>query len=116
MNGRYDVTGDQGAFESGSGNHVLRNQLGITNPREMNEVELHLLRQLYQALLVNDLADRNLRVADLKPGTGAGWAMFTAGLARSARSTWASPSCDQRSTFFTVWRCRVDAAWIKVYI
>jgi cell filamentation protein len=66
MNNRYDVAGDQGAFEPGSGDHVLRNKLGITDPDEMDEVELHLLEQLYQAVLVEDLPDRSLRVADLK--------------------------------------------------
>ena len=66
MNNRYDVAGDQGTFEPGSGDQVLLNKLGITDPEEMDEVELHLLEQLYQAVLVEDLPDRTLRVADLK--------------------------------------------------
>lgn len=65
MNSRYDAAGDQGAFEPGSGDQVLRNQLGVTSPEEMDEIELDLLAQLYQAVLVEDLPDRTLRVADL---------------------------------------------------
>jgi cell filamentation protein len=65
MNSRYDAAGDQGAFESGSGDQVLRNQLGVTSPDEMDEIELDLLAQLYHAVLVEDLPDRTLRVADL---------------------------------------------------
>lgn len=80
MNNRYDVAGGQGAFEPGSGDQILRNKLGVTDPDEMDEIELHLLEQLYQAVLVEDLPDRTLRVADLKAwhrrwlGNVYGWA------------------------------------------
>ncbi len=85
MNSRYDTAGEQGAFEPGSGDRVLRNQLGVTSPDEMDEIELDLLAQLYQAVLVEDLPDRTLRVADLMTGTAAGWATCMAGPARNAR-------------------------------
>jgi cell filamentation protein len=80
MNHRYDIAGDQGAFEPGSGDRVLRNQLGVTDPDEMDEIELDLLAQLYQAVLVDDLPDRVLGAADLKTwhrrwlGNVYGWA------------------------------------------
>jgi cell filamentation protein len=80
MNSRYDIEGDQGAFEPGSHDQVLRNKLGITDSEEMDAVELLLLEQLYQAVLVEDLPDRRLRVADLKTwhrrwlGNVYGWA------------------------------------------
>lgn len=66
MNSRYDAGGDQGGFEPGSNDQVLRNKLGVTDPDEMDEVELGLLEQLYQAVLVADFPDRTLRVVDIK--------------------------------------------------
>jgi len=66
MNSRYDIEGDQGAFEPGSGDQVLRNKLGVTDSEEMDAVELLVLEKLYQAVLVEDLPDRRLRVADIK--------------------------------------------------
>lgn len=80
MSDRYDAGEAQGAYEPGSGDRVLRNRLGVTDPEEMDEVELHLLEQIYQAVLVEDLPDRTLRVADLKTwhrrwlGNVYGWA------------------------------------------
>ncbi len=66
MSGRYDAGAAQGAYEPGSGDQVLRNKLGVTDSEEMDAVELLLLEQLYQAVLVEDLPDRRLRMADLK--------------------------------------------------
>lgn len=80
MNSRYDTAGDQGAFEPGSDDQVLRNKLGVTNSDDMDEIELHLLAQIYEAVLVEDLPDRILRVADIKAwhrrwlGNVYGWA------------------------------------------
>jgi len=77
---RFHFEVDQGAFEPGSHDQVLRNKLGITDSEEMDAVELLLLEQLYQAVLVEDLPDRRLRVADLKTwhrrwlGNVYGWA------------------------------------------
>ncbi|MEO8748718.1 MAG: hypothetical protein ABI379_13865, partial [Rhodanobacter sp.] len=65
MNGRYDAGEAQGTYEPGSGDRVLRNRLGVTDPDEMDEIELDLLAQLYQAVLVDDLPDRVLGAADL---------------------------------------------------
>ena len=80
MSGRYDAGEAQGTYEPGSDGRVLRNKLGVTDPEEMDEVELLLLNELYQAVLVEDLPDRTLCTADLKAwhrrwlGNVYGWA------------------------------------------
>ena len=80
MSDRYDAGEAQGTYEPGSGDQVLRNKLGVTDADEMDEVELDLLEQLYQAVLVEDLPDRTLQVSDLKTwhrrwlGNVYGWA------------------------------------------
>lgn len=66
MSDRYQVEGAQGAWQPGSNEQVLLNKLGLTDPTEMAEAELELLRQLYEAVLVESLPDRALTVADLK--------------------------------------------------
>lgn len=66
MNSRYDTGGDQGAYEPGSEGQVLRNKLGVADPKDMAEVELLLLEKLYEAVLIEALPDWTLRVADLK--------------------------------------------------
>jgi cell filamentation protein len=77
---RYEAGEAQGAYEPGSGDQVLRNKLGVSDPEEMDEIELVLLGQLYHAVLVEALPERALRVADLKTwhrrwlGNVYGWA------------------------------------------
>ena len=66
MNSRYEAGEAQGSYEPGSDDRVLRNKLGVTDPDEMDEVELQLLGQIYRAVLVEALPDRRLYVADLK--------------------------------------------------
>jgi cell filamentation protein len=63
---RYDVQTAEGEFQPGSNEQVLKNLLGITSPEEMDEVELGLLGQLYEAILVAHLPDRVLTVEDIK--------------------------------------------------
>lgn len=63
---RYDVHTAEGEYQPGSNEQVLKNLLGITSPEEMNEVELGLLAQLYEAVLVEELPDRALTAEDLK--------------------------------------------------
>lgn len=65
MSDRYEA-GVQGEFEPGSAGRVLRNKLEVTGPEEMDEIELRLLQELYEAVLVEALPDRKLAVADLK--------------------------------------------------
>lgn len=65
MSDRYQADGPQGASQPGSDGQVLANLLGITEPDEIAEAELILLEQLYEALLIDDLPDRTLTVADI---------------------------------------------------
>ena len=66
MTNRYTVQGAQGEFQPGSNDLVLANQLGITSVEEMNELELYLLQQLYEEVLLAQLPNRAVQVADLK--------------------------------------------------
>lgn len=66
MTDRYHVPGTQGAFQPGSGERVLANKLGITEPEDMDELELELLTQLYEDVLIRNLPDRQPAVVDLK--------------------------------------------------
>jgi cell filamentation protein len=66
MNNRYEAGEAQGSYEPGSDDRVLRNKLGVTDPDEMDEVELQLLGQIYRAVLVEALPDRRLYVEDLQ--------------------------------------------------
>ena len=63
---RYQAQGEEGEFQPGSENRVLRNRLGISSPDDMDELELELLRELYEAVVLDQLPDRTLVVADLK--------------------------------------------------
>lgn len=65
MSNRY-AAGGEGEFQPGSGEQVLRNLLGITDPQDMDEAETALLHELYQAVLVEAFPDRRLIVADLR--------------------------------------------------
>ena len=81
MNGkRYQVSGSQGRFQPGSNDEVLENRLAITSSVEMDELELGLLIQLYDLILLSNLPERRLTLADLKSwhrqwlGNVYGWA------------------------------------------
>lgn len=63
---RYDVTGLQGMFETGSGDLVLANKLGIVNPRDMDEAELVLLQKLYESVLRSHLPPGRITLAHLR--------------------------------------------------
>jgi cell filamentation protein len=66
MSGRYQASGAEGEFEPGSNGSVLRNRVGIQSPDDMDELELRLLKETYEAVLLQDFPDRRLTVADLK--------------------------------------------------
>jgi cell filamentation protein len=66
MTGRYQATGTEGEFEPGSNEQVLRNLVGISSADDMNDLELQLLGELYDEVLLQDLPDRPLKVADIK--------------------------------------------------
>ena len=63
---RYQVSDAEGDFEPGSDEQVLRNLVGIQLAEDMDELELSLLAQLYEAVLIEELPDRRLSVDDLK--------------------------------------------------
>lgn len=65
MSNRYQANGAQGASQPGSGDEVLVNRLGLTDPDEIAQAELLLLGQLYEAVLIDALPDRDLCVEDL---------------------------------------------------
>ncbi len=63
---RYQASGRQAAWQPGSGERVLLNKPGITDPEQMDKAELHLLLQLYDLVLGEQFPARRLHVADLK--------------------------------------------------
>lgn len=66
MANRYQISGPEGVFEPGSQDQVLRNLVGVESPKDMDDLELNLLAQLYDEVLVREFPDRALRVDDLK--------------------------------------------------
>ena len=52
MTGRYDTTGNvEAQFELGSNGRVLANKLGISDPEEMDDIELGLLNRLHEDVI-----------------------------------------------------------------
>lgn len=66
MSNRYSVAGPEGEFEPGSNGQVLHNKQGISVSADMDELELSLLVQLYQAVLGEQQPTGVLRVSDLR--------------------------------------------------
>lgn len=67
MNDKYDTTDNVEAhFEPGSNDRVLSNKLGITDAQDMDDVELDLLKRLYDAVLGSVEADQRLASADIR--------------------------------------------------
>ena len=67
MNDKYDTTDNvEAQFEPGSNDRVLSNKLGITDARDMDDVELDLLKRLYDAVLGAVEADQRLTAADIR--------------------------------------------------
>ena len=66
MNDRYDTTSNiEAQFEPGSSDRVLTNKLGISDPLEMNEIELDLLNRLHEETFDSVAADQTITVADI---------------------------------------------------
>ena len=63
---KYDIDGAQGRYQSGSNDRVLENKLGITEPADMDEAELVLLEKLYEDVLLTNLPQAAITVADIK--------------------------------------------------
>lgn len=65
MSSRYQADGTQVELQPGSDDQVLANKLGIVDPDEIADAEVILLEKLYEAVLLQDLPERALVVADL---------------------------------------------------
>jgi len=66
LSDRYDTTGiPEGQFQPGSNNQVLLNKLGITDPVEMDEIELDLLEQLTERILDEITEDQTITTREL---------------------------------------------------
>ncbi len=66
MSDRYDVSGSaEGQYQSDSDNRVLLNKRSITNPDEMDDVELHLLDTMQRGLLDEIEVTQTITSADL---------------------------------------------------
>lgn len=63
---RYQAQGDEGQYEPGSNDQVLRNLVGITSAQDMDGLELELLARLYEQVLLKDLPDRALNAGDIQ--------------------------------------------------
>lgn len=63
---RYDTSSTpEGQFQPDSDNQVLRNKLGITDPAEMDDIELDLLVQLTESVLEEVVEDQTITARDL---------------------------------------------------
>ena len=63
---RYDTSSNsEGQYQPGSNDKVLLNKLGITDSAEMDDIELDLLEQLYDAVLADVEEDQTICVADI---------------------------------------------------
>lgn len=66
MTDRYDISGNpEGQFQPGSDDQVLVNALGITNPNDMDDVELALLQNMQEKLLDDIESDQRITAEDL---------------------------------------------------
>lgn len=66
MSDRYDTSGNpQTQYQPGSNERVLLNKPGITDPADMDQLELELLDQLTESLIQEISEDRVLSVGDL---------------------------------------------------
>ena len=66
MTGRYDTAGNvEAQFEPGSNGRVLANKLGISDPDEMEDVEVGLLIGLHEDVIGSVETDQPITVADI---------------------------------------------------
>ena len=66
MTGRYDTTGNiEAQFEPDSNDRVLANKLSISDPEEMDDIELGLLNRLHEDVIGSVDADQPITVADV---------------------------------------------------
>lgn len=63
---RYDTIGNpEGQYQPGSDDNVLLNKLGVTDPAEMDEIELGLLDELSSSLFEEIEIDQTITSADI---------------------------------------------------
>lgn len=62
---RYTASGNEAEWQPGSNKQVLRNKEGITSPGDMEQLELHLLEELYEHIFDSELEPVQLSVAHL---------------------------------------------------
>src|SRR5438445_7347498 len=65
LRGKYEATGPEAEFEPGSRGRVLRNLLGITRVRDMNEAESQALELAQEAALDRYGADHRFTADDI---------------------------------------------------
>ena len=65
MSGKYEATGSEAEFEPGSRGRVLRNLLGISRVRDMNEAESQALELAQEVALDRYSADHRFTAADI---------------------------------------------------
>ena len=63
---KYGIGGAQGRYQPGANDMVLENKLGIIEPADMDEAELVLLEKLYEDVLLTNLPQAAITVADIK--------------------------------------------------
>lgn len=63
---RYEISGAQGALQTGSAGKVLVNRLNITRQEDMDEAELVLLQKLYVSVLQEHLPPGRIAALHLK--------------------------------------------------
>ena len=67
MTNRYGTTNNiEAQFEPGSYGRVLANKLGISDPAEMDDIELDLLNRLHEGVIDSVEADQRITVADFR--------------------------------------------------
>jgi len=66
VNSRYDTTGTvEAQFQAGSDGRVLANKLGVSDPDEMDDIELDLLNRLHEEVVGSFQGDQRITIADL---------------------------------------------------
>lgn len=86
---KYHIGTTEDEFEPGSGGHILRNKLAITDEEDMSEVETQLLLKLYEYVFQSGVIEsEHLSVGSSLSGIENGSVMFITGLVSGVQSIW----------------------------
>ncbi|AUD60425.1 hypothetical protein AYJ58_13460 [Shewanella sp. Pdp11] len=86
---KYHIGTTEDEFEPGSGGHILRNKLAITDEEDMAEVETQLLLKLYEYVFQSVLLKVSIyRLVCSLSGIENGSVMFITGLVSGVQSIW----------------------------